>query len=230
MSGSQESLMYEDAPIANPIILTAKERKRLSDKLYRDNNKEIMKNYQREYRLSHKKEAKEYQQEYRKNNKKRKADLAAKYYIKNEENINKTAVIWNHKNPQKRKMIQEKHYKKTNQTPKGRLSHNMRTAVYLSLNKNKHGVKWQDCVGYTYMELKTRLLKTMPEGYTWNDYLEGNLQVDHIIPISAFNFEKIVDIDFKRCWALKNLQFLSTKENLQKHNKLDHNFQPAFKF
>jgi 5-methylcytosine-specific restriction endonuclease McrA len=51
--------------------------------------------------------------------------------------------------------------------------------------------------------------------------------VDHIIPIAVFNFEKPEDIDFRRCWALKNLQPLESKQNQSKGAKIDRPFQPA---
>jgi hypothetical protein len=60
---------------------------------------------------------------------------------------------------------------------------------------------------------------------TWGNY--GQWHVDHKIPISAFNYETPDDIDFKRCWALKNLRPMWAKENISKGAKLDKPFQPA---
>jgi len=51
----------------------------------------------------------------------------------------------------------------------------------------------------------------------------GNIDkwhIDHKTPIAAFNFEKPEDEDFKKCWALENLQPLWAKENMKKHKKL----------
>ncbi|MBA7551803.1 hypothetical protein ES705_44352 [subsurface metagenome] len=69
----------------------------------------------------------------------------------------------------------------------------------------------------------------MPAGYTWQDFLSGELHIDHIIPISAFNFTKPEHTDFKRAWALENLRLLPAKENMIKHDRLDRPFQPALK-
>jgi len=69
----------------------------------------------------------------------------------------------------------------------------------------------------------------MPKGYCWQDFLEGKLHIDHKIPISAFNFTKSEHIDFKRCWALSNLQLLPARENIIKSNHLSKPFQPALK-
>ncbi|MFH1762494.1 MAG: HNH endonuclease, partial [bacterium] len=62
-------------------------------------------------------------------------------------------------------------------------------------------------------------------GMAWKNY--GEWHVDHIIPRSVFNYEKAEDVDFKRCWALDNLQPLWGIENISKGNKLDADFQPA---
>ena len=99
--------------------------------------------------------------------------------------------------------------------------------IWYSLKGNKAGRHWETLVGYTVKDLMRRLKKTMPKGYNWNDYLEGKLHIDHKIPKSVFNFTKPEHIDFKRCWALKNLQLLSAKENLRKNNHLSKPFQPA---
>jgi len=54
-------------------------------------------------------------------------------------------------------------------------------------------------------------------GKLWKN--RRNWQIDHIIPISAFNFNKPEDEEFKKCWALENLQPLWRLENQQKYNK-----------
>jgi 5-methylcytosine-specific restriction endonuclease McrA len=46
---------------------------------------------------------------------------------------------------------------------------------------------------------------------TWENY--GEWRVDHIKPISSFNFTDINDDEFKKCWPLENLQPLCEKEN-----------------
>lgn len=113
---------------------------------------------------------------------------------------------------------------------KHQLSHKMKVAIYISLKRgNKKGRHWEDLVGYTLNKLERRLQKTMPEGYTWQDFMEGKLHIDHIIPISAFNFTESRHPDFKRCWVLDNLRLLPSKENHIKWGKLEKPFQPALK-
>ena len=112
---------------------------------------------------------------------------------------------------------------------KFRLNRNVSRLIRKALKGNKAGRKWGSLVGYTLNDLIDRLKNTMPAGYTWQDFLQGKLHIDHIIPISAFNFNCPDHIDFKRCWSLENLRLLPAKENMIKHNKLDRPFQPALR-
>jgi hypothetical protein len=83
-------------------------------------------------------------------------------------------------------------------------------------------------VNYTLKDLKKYLEKSFLPGMSWENY--GQWHVDHRVPLSVFNFEKPEDNDFKRCWALSNLQPLWSIENIKKNNKLDKHFQPSLVF
>jgi hypothetical protein len=148
---------------------------------------------------------------WRENNVKKKKE-SAKQYRKN-----------NHKK------IQEYNNHRCKTNLKVNLNHKIKCAIWFSLKGNKLGRHWEDLVGYTLVDLKKRLKKTMLKGYVWKDFLNGRLQIDHIIPKSIFNFTKPEHPDFKKCWALENLRLLPSKENLIKHNKLDKPFQPSLK-
>lgn len=106
----------------------------------------------------------------------------------------------------------------------------MSGSIYKALKGNKDGKCTFDILDYTVKDLKKHLRKTMPIGFTWGDYIVGRLHIDHKVPISVFNFEKIEDDDFKKCFALKNLQLLPAFDNMSKSNKLDKPFQPSFVF
>ncbi len=92
---------------------------------------------------------------------------------------------------------------------------------------SKNTASWPTILGYSLDELEPHLRATLPEGYDWNDYLDGTLQLDHIVPVSAHNFTSIDDIDFQRCWALTNLRLISKEENHRKQATLLKPFQPA---
>ena len=125
-------------------------------------------------------------------------------------------------------------WKRANDKRRDDLKYQLNSRITRSINSSlKKGIKnhrlWCDLVGYNVDQLKKRLELTMPKDYNWNDFLQGKLHIDHIIPINVFNFDQIGQIDFIKCWALDNLQLLPAKENLIKHNKLVRPFQPALK-
>mgnify|MGYP001070576282 CR=1 FL=1 len=109
------------------------------------------------------------------------------------------------------------------------LDNKISSKIRRSLKGKKNYKKWETLVGYTKVDLIKRLKYTLPQGYTWQDFLDGKLHIDHIIPISAFNYNTSDNPDFKRCWALTNLRLLTEKENRIKGNKLEKPFQPALK-
>ncbi len=137
---------------------------------------------------------------------------------------------WKINNPEKFKEMARKSDRKRYSTLQGRLACIMRNALNMCLKKGKERKPTFEILGYTAEQLIRRLTKTMPNGYVWDDYMTGKLHLDHIVPISVFNFQKPEDNDFKRCWALKNLQLLPAQENRIKHNKINKHFQPSLIF
>ena len=107
------------------------------------------------------------------------------------------------------------------------LSNRMRCLMYSSLRGMKNGHKWQDLVGYSIDDLRRHIEKRFIKDMTWERFLAGEIHIDHITAISKFNFEKPEDLDFKKCWALKNLQPLWAEDNLRKNAKIDKHFQPS---
>ena len=150
-----------------------------------------------------------------------------KCYKKNPKKFIEASTRWKKENPEKVRETQKRSNKKRILNPQYRLSKRMRNGIGKSLKGNKNNNRWEKLVNYDVKQLKKHLESTMPDGYSWNDFLSGNLHIDHIIPISAFNFSDIEHIDFMRCWNLDNLQLLPAKENLIKSNKLEQSFQPS---
>lgn len=148
------------------------------------------------------------------------------YRKKNKARILKAVLLWQKNNPEKVRHAK----KKRRLIPKNHLSINISKSMGRALKGNKSGRHWESLIGYTLDQLYSRLRRTLPSGYTWQDYLDGKLHIDHIIPVSVFNFEKPEDTDFQRCFALKNLQLLPARENVIKSNKLDGHFQPSLRF
>ncbi len=109
---------------------------------------------------------------------------------------------------------------------RGRVACMIRSALSRRGN-GKGGKSWQKILPYTVDELRAHLDTTMPAGYSWADFLSGELHVDHKIPVVAHNFSGPDDLDFHRCWALTNLQLLPRFDNQSKQDRLSEPFQPA---
>ena len=110
-------------------------------------------------------------------------------------------------------------------------------AVVLNANvevlfSNKDGVHWETLTGYSAGELKRHLERQFKDGMNWENHGKGRgkWHIDHIIPMSVFNFTNIRHADFKRCWALSNLQPMWAEDNSKKGNKLKIPFQPLLAF
>ncbi len=150
----------------------------------------------------------------------------AQRYKENKDHASAYQKQWRENHPEKRKLQGRKAAVKRLSMPKGRLNNAIRSAIRRSLHGVKAGRKWEILVGYTIDQLKKHLERQFTLEMTWENY--GPFwHVDHKIPISAFNFEKPEDIDFKHCWGLKNLQPLEADQNRMKHDKTERPFQPS---
>lgn len=176
-----------------------------SKKYYQDNIKKVRKRHR----------------EYRKNNREKLIEWDRQYRKDNPEKTKASTKRWHNNNIQKMKNYENN---KRRTDLKYKLNKTLSQAIWVALREVKCNRHWEDLVGYTAKELIKHLKKTMPDGYNWKDYMEGKLHIDHIVPKSVFNYSQDKHFDFKRCWALSNLQLLPARENISKNNKLEKPF------
>ena len=122
---------------------------------------------------------------------------------------------WREKNRERLNMIERE---KIRNDPKFRLNHSMSRSIWKALKQNKAGRKWETLVGYTLKDLIRHLETLMDEKMSWQNY-GSYFVIDHIRPRSSFNFKTADDSEFKKCWALENLQPLEAIANIKKSNK-----------
>jgi len=219
---------------------------------WREANQELYKKRQKTYYQVNRKKMDAKTKKWVKSNSEKRKAIIKKYYITHKEqhkatvkacrmaNLKKykeTASRWQKNNPDKVKAATKKYFESNKEKintkrrqkyktdPKFALNHNISEVIRCSLKDNKNGRHWEILVGYTLKQLVKHLEKQFTEGMTWENY--GLWHVDHKIPISAHNFTKPEHTDFKKAWALKNLQPLWAKDNCVKHNKLITHFQPS---
>jgi hypothetical protein len=181
-------------------------------------------------------------------------DKSNKYAEVNRPHVNKRVSDWRHKNPEKVKDIERKRYnshkitsyrwklnnpekvklinKKANDkrysSVKARIHSSISGYICKLLKGKKGGRKWEDLIGYSIQDLMSHLESKFKDGMSWNNYGKHGWSIDHIIPVSVFNFNSVNDMDFHRCWALSNLQPMWHPDNIRKFNRIDKPFQPSF--
>ena len=165
--------------------------KKVSDKKWREKNKESVKEYVKSWYEQNKEHRKEYIKEYHKNN------------------IDKI-----------RKTKRDYERNRKARDPIYKLISNFRTAIYTVLkesNVDKYG-HYFDVLQYTPEELITHLELQFKDDMSWDNY--GIWHVDHMLPITSFDIREMGDEEFMKCWSLDNLQPMWGEENIRKSNKI----------
>jgi hypothetical protein len=105
--------------------------------------------------------------------------------------------------------------------PRNRLSQRIRGLMrqYLSNQKMLKSSNTFKMLGYTPCELKIHFESQFTDGMSWENMSEWH--IDHIRPVASFDFDSTEHPDFKKCWALNNLQPLWAEDNLRKSDKWD---------
>jgi 5-methylcytosine-specific restriction endonuclease McrA len=176
-------------------------------------------------------------------NSRRAKDNAAKRRMEKPAEVAEAKARWRQQNPDKCRAFHDKWARnnpvdlqetrrraKANyrSNAKGRICANISEGVRASLKKGgKAGQKTFRILGYSVAELMLHLERKFEEGMCWENYGRNGWHIDHIIPLSAFNFHSVEHADFKRAWALSNLQPLWASENISKGPKLTGPFQPS---
>ena len=93
----------------------------------------------------------------------------------------------------------------------------------LGIRRVVKGIRKKDTVwdyfDFTPNDFIERFESLFIDGMSWDNMAEWH--IDHIRPIASFNYDSTDHPDFKKCWALNNLQPLWAKDNLSKSNKWD---------
>ena len=157
-------------------------------------NKEQKAEYDKKYRRLNDYKIQEYAKKYR-----------GKHKTKMTEETKEQLRQYREENPDKARLARSKYQRyRSKIDPRYRLNKSISRGIRLSLKGSKNGHHWEDCVGYTLEQFMKHIKRQFQKGMNWENY--GAWHIDHKVPISAFNFTEIEHIDFKRCWALSNLQ------------------------
>jgi hypothetical protein len=199
-------------------------------------SKNDIKKYQSEYRKAHKKQRQEYDQSRYSNNKKYFENKNANYYLENKEHIISESVQYYLDN---KNSVKEVHRAYINYKRKNDISFNLRSQVSKSIarilkvqNSSKMGNSVLEFLPYSIQELKIHIEKQFESWMTWdnwgkynskswndNDQSTWTWNIDHIVPQSKLLYASMLNDNFRKCWSLKNLRPLSSKQNLLDGNR-----------
>lgn len=98
---------------------------------------------------------------------------------------------------------------------RGRISARLHTML-----KGKAGRRTEALLGFTMHELRVHIERQFSKGMSWDALARGEIEIDHILPVSMFNIQTIEDPDFKVCWSLTNLRPMWASENRAKGGKV----------
>jgi hypothetical protein len=104
-------------------------------------------------------------------------------------------------------------------TPAARMSLFLHNGLYGVIKKDAKRNIWTH-FNFTIDEFRERFESLFTKGMTWENM--GLWHIDHIKPKASFNQEELADPtseDFKKCWALENLQPLWALDNIKKGAK-----------
>lgn len=171
------------------------------NKVYRQNNKEIIKIKNEKWLENNPDYMKEYHKEYN---------------LKNRDKINQKVKKWREKNleellPKLRKIKKEKYDNDIN----FKLKHLLRSRInkIVKYNRNKSSI---ELLGCTIDDFKKHIENNFKDGMTWDSYGYYGWHIDHIIPISSAKS----DDELMRLCHFTNLQPLWGIENIKKSNKI----------
>lgn len=194
--------------------------------------KECRRPYNKKWRELNYEKNKQRIDEWKKNNRERMLKTQKEYYktiSENKDNEQYKKMLqatkkWYNNNREKARTTRREYTNyKLKSDPQFKLdnyfSRNIRDALK-SINSSKANRSWENLVGYNAQQLKEHLEKQFKPEMNWENH--GTYwHIDHITPKSWFKYDSAEHPDFKKCWALENLQPLEAKTNILKSNKYE---------
>jgi hypothetical protein len=147
--------------------------------------------------------------------KRRRAASWRQWYDANRDRANTKIRERRRNNPEQQKSVRSRRQANPVQNLSGRMRSAIRRAFTVKkLRSDKDARSWESLVGYTAQELIAHLEKQFKGRMSWKNF--GKWHVDHIVPVSLFQFQSVDDPEFRACWALSNLRPMWGDENRAK--------------
>ncbi len=195
-----------------------KEKMALRNKKYRDNNKERISEQSKKYREQNKNKLLEKKKEYYQKNKEKFAEYHKQHYLENSDKIKARTKEWKQNNKARRN---KQHSEKMKSDLRYAIEIRLRTRVYMAIKKqySTKAYKTKELIGCEIYKVIERLKTTMTPDMSWDNFLSGELHIDHIKPCAAFD---LTDPEQQReCFHYKNLQLMWAEDNMKKGSKVN---------
>lgn len=148
-------------------------------------------------------------------NKERRLEMSRKLYHSKKEEIRLQRQLYRH-----RPEIKSRNKQKYKNDPLLQLNQRIKRSINAVLTEEQKTSKnWAKMLPYSREELKKHLESQFTKEMSWENFV-GNICIDHIIPMEAFEYKSDKDEAFQLCWGLENLQPLFLVDNSKKADRL----------
>tara|TARA_Y100000310_G_scaffold267837_1_gene280082 strand:- start:55 stop:705 length:651 start_codon:yes stop_codon:yes gene_type:complete len=172
--------------------------------------------YRKKYNIVHCDKNREYNKQYYKKHRERILEHKKQYRL---QPCTKKRIEEYERSPARRKQIAVRQRERYKTDVEYKLRRRISASVYDMLVGRKKYKSILQCLPYTMLQLKEHLESQFDEHMTWENY--GTYwHMDHIYPQSKLPYDSVDHDNFKRAWALNNLQPLEAAANIRKGNKI----------
>lgn len=84
----------------------------------------------------------------------------------------------------------------------------------MAIKRGGASTKFEMLTGYDIKTLASHIERNFSDGMSWDEFLSGNIHIDHIRPLSSFDLTDPKEV--REAWRLDNLQPLWAADNLAK--------------
>lgn len=168
--------------------------------------------------------------------KKKAADRAAKYrsaahergekipsetwWTRNRERHRANVAKWRIENVERAREVDRQVQASRRSTPWGKINNNMWPSMHGGIRRmSSRWGRYNVALGYRWIDLRLHLEAQFDTTMTWDNWGQ-TWEVDHIIPLSSFQYTSLSDPLFTQAWALSNLRPLCRVANGLKGNKM----------
>lgn len=193
-----------------------KERQNGYRKIYRIKHRELVKERYQKWVAENPDKLRQSQAEYRKRNREK---LLAKNRAYNEANKEQRRErSQQYREAGRHRLILREYQKRRRLNKRYRIHDLISRQIRLAIGERKAGRSWELLVGYSLSDLIGHIERQFVDSMSWINH-GAKWHIDHIRPVSSFDFSSKCDDAIRECWSLSNLRPLGVFDNLSKGAK-----------